>query len=657
MNPHRPDAFGMLRHATPLDKRRVTAIVARRAARAACAALLLAAAMASPAAAQQPPLDRSQAPEASTGYRDNASTSAVRFMVATANPLATAAAHDVLVHGGTAVDAAIAAQMMLTLVEPQSSGIGGGAFLLTYDAASQRVAAWDGRETAPMAVDDRLFLDAGGGPLPFFAALVGGRAVGVPGVARMLEAAHRESGKLPWAALLQPAIVAAEQGFTVSPRLHALVAADRFLRDDPVAAAHFHDPQGAPVAEGSRLRNPELARTLKALAEHGARAFYDGPLAALIVDKVRSHPRNPGSMTVADLASYRAIRREPVCAPWLRWVVCGMPPPSSGGIAVAQILGILSATGFDGLTDPTGSLKAAGLHLFSEAGRLAYADRDRYLADSDFVSLPAGLLEPAYLASRAGLIGERSMGTADQGTPAPGGYPEGGTSHVSVVDSEGNAASLTTSIESAFGSRQMVGGFLLNNQLTDFSFPGEGRAPAASGGATSAAQAVANRPQAGKRPRSSMAPTLVFERTEAAAAGGDDAVAPDAEGRGRAKGRGRLAMVTGSPGGSAIINYVAKVLVATLQGGLDPRAAIALPNIGSRNGPTELERGRVSQVVIAELRKRGHEIREIDMTSGVQTIFRDCTGESQGDVTTAGNEQCVWIGAADPRREGVARGG
>ena len=572
-------------------------------------------------------------------------------MVATANPHATDAAYEVLAEGGTAVDAAIAAQMMLTLVEPQSSGLGGGAFMLAFDAASDALVAWDGRETAPMAVDERLFLDADGRMLPFFQVLVGGRSVGVPGVARMLEAAHREAGRLPWARLLRPAIAAAEEGFAVSPRLHALVARNPFLKDDPAAAAYFHDGDGRPVAVGTRLRNPALAATLRQLAAHGSASLHAGELARDIVAKVREHPRNPGLMTLEDLASYQPRRREAVCVPWLRYSVCGMPAPSSGGIAVGQMLGILQAAGFRGLADGRGGLDVDGVHRFSEAGRLAYADRDRFVADSDYVTLPRGLLAPGYLAARAALIGERSIGTAPAGSPAAISgsarpaitYPEGGTSHVSVVDGEGNAVAMTTSIEFAFGSQQMVGGFLLNNQLTDFSFV------EATSGATGT-EAVANRPGPGKRPRSSMAPTLVFERTDAADAAGDD---DDRDGT-AAAGRGSLAMVTGSPGGSFIINYVAQTLVATLQDGLDPLAAIAQPHVGSRNGPTELEAGRTAPELGAALKERGHAVREVELTSGIQSIVRRCG--TSGNEAQPGVQHCWWLGAADPRREGTARG-
>jgi len=613
-----------------------------------------------------PEPDPSAAPEGSSGFAHRASARGSVLMAASANPLATDAAYAVLARGGSAVDAVVAAQMMLTLVEPQSSGIGGGAFLLTYQAASGQVDAWDGRETAPMAANEHLFLGEDGRPLPFYSAAVGGRAVGVPGAVRMLEAAHRQLGRTSWPELVQPAIDTALAGFEVGSRLHTLISVDRFLQDDPQAAAYFHDGDGEPVAAGGRLRNPALARSLQLVATQGSRSLHSGSLAAAIVDKVRGHPRNPGLLTLADLASYEAKRRTPVCAPWLRWIVCGMPPPSSGGLAVAQMLGILEALHFEGLTRGTPALVPDAVHLFSEAGRLAYADRARFGADSDFVEVPSGLLERGYLRERAAQIGERSMRTADPGWPAADGYPEGGTSHVSAVDAEGNAAALTTSVENAFGSRQMVEGFMLNNQLTDFSFvpdqvrAGTGAMPA---GATAAAArtgaegeqiasgergrgpgagtGVANRLQPGKRPRSSMAPTLVFERLPASP---DD---PAAGPGGLSDRRGRLVMVTGSPGGAAIINYVAKTLIATLQDGLDPREAIGLANIGSRNGPTELERGRVEGALVNALEARGHQTRLIEATSGVQSIIWRCGGGGSG---------CAWVGAADPRREGTARG-
>ncbi|MGE0803833.1 MAG: gamma-glutamyltransferase family protein [Lautropia sp.] len=576
------------------------------------------------------------------------SVTARRFMVATANPLASRAAQAVLAAGGSATDAVVAAQMMLALVEPQSSGLGGGAFLVTFDAASRRVEAWDGRETAPAAADEKLFLDAQGKPLPFTTAVVGGRSVGVPGAVRMLELAHHARGRLRWRELLSPAIDAARDGFEIGPRLATLIAGDTALKNDPVAAAYFFDADGRPLAAGHRLRNPTFADTLAQIAERGSAALHEGPIAEAIVAKVRTHPTNPGVMTAADLADYRALHRDPLCFDWQRWRLCGMPPPSSGTIALGQILGILEARGFAGLVLRNGSaapqLDPEGVHRFSEAGRLAYADRARYVADSDFVPLPPGLLAPGYLQSRARQIGDRSMGVADAGAPRAFEYPERGTSHVSVVDADGNAASLTTTIEGQFGSKQMVAGFLLNNELTDFSF-----AATEPVGADRTPQPVANRVQPGKRPRSSMTPLLIFERVDGPAAPAESPQAAVAQAAGAAPRRlGPLVMVTGSPGGSAIINYVAKTVIATLHDGIDPQQAIDLPNIGSRNGPTELERGRVAPELIQALRERGHETREIAQTSGIQTILRRCEDRMP--------DRCQWIGAADSRREGIALG-
>ncbi len=602
------------------------------------------------AAPQTPAFEPSGvSPEAASGWHPVVSSRAPSYMAATANPLATRVARSVLARGGSATDAVVAAQMMLALVEPQSSGIGGGAFLVTFDAATGRVDAWDGRETAPAAVDERMFLDPQGRPIAFAQAVVGGHSVGVPGAVRMLEYAHRRLGQLPWRELLEPAITTARTGFDVSPRLAAQIAADPYLKDDPVARDYFFGTDGKALAAGHPLRNPALAETLEALADRGSDALHRGPLAAAIVAKVRDHPLRPGRLSEADLAGYTALRREPLCFDWLRWTVCGMPPPSSGTLAIGQMLGMLEATDSAGLVtatvDDDARLDADAVHRFSEAGRLAYADRARYVADPDFVPLPPGLLAPDYLAARARQIGERSMGVADAGRPAPVDYPERGTSHVSVVDRNGNAAALTTTIESGFGSRQMVAGFLLNNQLTDFSFVA--REPADPSGGT---RAVANRAQPLKRPRSSMAPLLVFERT---AEVGLTSGPPPARSRSPGR-RGPLVMVTGSPGGSAIINYVAKTLIATLQDGLDPQQAIDLPNVGSRNGPTELERGRVSAELVRALRARGHEIREIDLTSGIQTIVRRCPVAADG---IPDRSRCNWIGAADPRREGLALGG
>jgi gamma-glutamyltranspeptidase / glutathione hydrolase len=582
-------------------------------------ALALAAQFAAVLASSAQAQDR--APEIATGYAEKTGVIAEKFMVAAANPHATSAGYEMLKQGGSAIDAAIATQLVLTLVEPQSSGIGGGAFLMHFDG--KRVQAYDGRETAPSAATEKLFQDANGKPLSREAGVVGGRSTGAPGVLRMLEMAHKEHGKLPWATLFGPAIKLAENGFAVSPRLNGLLSWDKYIVRDPVAAAYFYDKDKRPWPVGHVLKNPDLARTLRAIAKGGADAFYQGRIAADMAAKVASHPTNPGLLTAADIANYRPKLRDPVCADYKAWTVCGMPPPSSGGIAIAQMLGVLETKGIERYAPVNGRLGVEAIHLFTEAGRLAYADRARYVADTDFVPLPgkgvAALLDKHYLRQRAALIGERSMGRAAFGVPdtvnvawgADNAIESPATSHLSVADADGNVISMTTSVEDAFGSRQMVDGFILNNQLTDFSFDSvDENGP------------VANRVQAGKRPRSAMSPTLVFD-----------------------KATGKLVLSTGSPGGSAIINYVAKVLVGTLDWKLDVQQAISLPNFGSRNGPTELEAARVAPEVVEALRARGHEVRQYEQNSGLQGIMR---------VTRNGKE--VWFGGADPRREGVVRG-
>ncbi|CAN7494890.1 gamma-glutamyltransferase [Pseudoduganella sp. LjRoot289] len=587
----------------------------------ALAAALLAAAAASPVHAQDARAVQERAPEIATGYTEKTGVSAERFMVAAANPHATNAGYEMLKQGGSAIDAAIATQLVLTLVEPQSSGIGGGAFVMHFDG--KRVQAYDGRETAPSAATEKLFQDASGKPLSREAGVVGGRSTGAPGVLRMLELAHKEHGKLPWAALFGPAIKLAEGGFAVSPRLNGLLTWDKYIGRDPVAAAYFYDKDKQPWPVGHLLKNPELARTLREVAKGGADAFYKGRIAADIAAKVASHPTNPGLLTAADIASYRAKQRDPVCADYKAWTVCGMPPPSSGGIAIAQMLGVLEQKGIQNYPPVDGKPGAEAIHLFTEAGRLAYADRARYVADTDFVPLPgkgvAALLDKHYLQQRAALISERSMGRAKYGVPetvavawgADTAIESPATSHLVAVDAYGNGVSMTTSVEDAFGSRQMVDGFILNNQLTDFSFD-----------AVDENGPVANRVQPGKRPRSAMSPTLVFD-----------------------KGTKKLVLATGSPGGSAIINYVAKVLVGTLDWKLDVQQAISLPNFGSRNGPTELEAARIAPEVVEALKARGHEVRQYEQNSGLQGIMR---------VTRGGKE--IWFGGADPRREGIVRG-
>lgn len=548
-------------------------------------------------------------PELPSGRQEKEAAHARRFMVAAANPHAVDAGVEVLRRGGSVVDAAIAVQMVLGLVEPQSSGIGGGAFLLHWSRAEKRIRAYDGRETAPAAARPGRFLDADGKPMEFVAAVASGRSVGVPGALRMLEAAHRRYGRIEWAKLFEPAIRLAEQGFPMSPRLHRLLEAETILRGVPAALGMFYDENGKTRPVGSLVVNREYAATLRAIAIFGADAFYTGAIAEDIVRAVRSH-RVPGDLSLADLAGYRAIEREAICVGYRTRRVCSVPPPS-GGVTLLELLGILERTPF-GRAAPE---SAEAVHYFAEAARLAYADRARYVADPAFVPQPvAGLLEPAYLDARARLVGERSMGKAGPGTPrdAPTGLALAqtleteATSHISIVDSRGDAIAMTTTIESMFGSRIMVHGFILNNELTDFSFIPE-----------IAGRPVANRVQARKRPRSAMSPTFVF--------------APD----------GALYATLGSPGGSPIINYVAKTLAAMLDWDMDPQRAVALPNFGSRNGPTEIEKGTAYEALAPALRERGHEVLFIDLTSGAQAIERHAGG---------------WRGGADPRREGAARG-
>lgn len=581
---------------------------------------LLAACAAASIESQTAPLQ----PEEASGYTDKPGWATQHFAVAAAHPLATDAGYKILKAGGSAVDAAIAVQMVLGLVEPQSSGIGGGSFLLHHDGKRNITEAFDGRETAPAAARETLFLNADGKPMAFYDGVVGGRAVGVPGTVQMLEDAHRQHGKLPWAQLFAPAIALAEQGFKISERLHDLLVSDVHLQKDPIAAAYFYDATGQPWPVGHLLKNPELASVLKRIATDGAKALMTGDIAQAIVDKVRQHPTNPGQLALADLAAYQAIQRQPLCHDYRAaardYRICGMPPPSSGAVAVGQILGLLSHTPATAMPLVNGLPDARWLHLYTEASRLAFADRDQYIADPDFVQAPGGswmsLLEPRYLAERARLIGPVRMTTAAAGTPgavktsyAPmPEQPEHGTSHISIVDAQGNALAMTSTIENAFGARQMVKGFLLNNELTDFSF-----APRDAEG-----RPIANRVEPGKRPRSSMAPTLVFN-----------------------KATGELMMSGGSPGGALIIHYVAKLLYGTLNWELDAQQAINLPNFGSLNGMTLLEDQRFPAATVESLRQPGAQVREVPLTSGLQAIQKTPSG---------------WFGGADPRREGVVQG-
>ncbi|AHE28689.1 gamma-glutamyltransferase [Burkholderia pseudomallei] len=566
------------------------------------------------------------APAELSSWVDKPGWTAQRDMIAAAHPLAAQAGQAMLKAGGTAVDAAIAAQMVLMLVEPQASGIGGGAFLL--HANGKTIEAYDGRETAPAAATDRLFLDANGKPLP--RAALGARTVGAPGALRMLELAHRAHGKLPWRRLFQPAIRLAEQGFPLGPRLAAALANEPSLARDPAARAYFYDRNGAPKPAGTTLKNPQLAATLRLVAAHGANAFYTGAIARDIVATVRQAP-NPGVLSMQDLAQYRAKTREPLCADYRKWTVCGMPPPSAGGLVVAQILGLLEAQPDwrqIGAQKPVRN--AVGVeptpfaaHLFSEAGRLAYADRAQYVADPDFVAPPGGswkrLVERRYVAERARLIGDASAGEASAGSPSGlppataadrGAEPPSG-SQITVVDRYGNAVSMASTLDERFGSRLMVRGFLLNSQLLDFS-------PASA----EHGKPVANRVQPGKRARSTLAPELVFE-----------------------KGSSRLMMALGSAGGASTANDVAKTLVGMIDWGMTMQQAIALPNFGSRNGPTELEQGRVSDALAGALKARGHDVRVVELGSSLQGIQR---------INVEG--QSVWFGGSDPRRDGIVAG-
>lgn len=570
-----------------------------------------------------------QQPESGSGLTAKPGWSFQRQAVAAANPLATEAGAQILRAGGSAVDAAVAVQMVLTLVEPQSSGIGGGAFLLHHDG--RQLQAFDGRETAPMAVDEKLFLNAQGEPLPFPVAVNSGRSVGVPGAVMMLALAHRQHGKLPWAGLFDPAIRLAEQGFAISPRLHTLLATDTALKTDPVASAYFYRADGSPHPVGHLLRNPELAQVLRNIAAVGPMALHEGPVARAIVTKVRQHPSLPGTLSLDDLKNYQPREREALCfdhtAAQRALRICGFPPPSSGALAVGQILGLLTRTPQANTPLSDGLPPVDWLHSHTEASRLAFADRAQYVADPEFVAPPAGrwssLLEPRYLDERARLITPTRMPQAPAGLP--GGLnsgwarmpdqPEHGTSHISIVDGFGNALAMTTTIESAFGSRLMVttdparpGGFLLNNELTDFSLTprdGQGRP-------------IANRVEPGKRPRSSMSPTLVLD-----------------------KATGEVLMSTGSPGGAFIIHYTAKVLHGVLQWGLSPQAAVDLPNFGTLGGPLVLEQDRFPASTVNALQQRGHPVQQGELTSGAQAIVR-------GNGT--------WLGGADPRREGIVAG-
>lgn len=542
-------------------------------------------------------------------------SSAAHQMIAAANPFATKAGFEILRNGGSAVDAAIAAQMVLTLVEPESSGIGGGAFLVIYDPATKRVTTFDGRETAPSSATPGMFLDANGKPRPHRDVVPGGLSVGVPGDLAVLELAHERYGRLPWQALFEPAIRLARNGFPVTGKLASELRDFPQMARMPDMKRYFYKPDGTPVREGDVLKNPELASTLTRIAKDGARAFYSGAIAQAIVDAVKHAPVNPGGMTLADLAGYTAKERPPVCGGYRIYRVCSMGPPSSGGISLLQMLGILEQFPASALQPGT----LSGLHLFAEASRLAFADRAKYIADPDVIHVPvAGLLDSSYLKERAALIHpDRDMGTAQAGTPpvehasldfAPQRTPQiPGTSHLSVVDTKGEVVSMTTTIEAPFGSELMAKGFLLNNELTDFSIE-----PTRDG------KPVANAPAPGKRPMSAMAPTIIFN--------------PD----------GTFKIALGSPGGPIIIDYVAQAAIALLDGGLDPQTAAALPHIANPNGPTILEADTSVVEFSSALAAMGHKIMLSPLQSGLHIIEQSKSGG--------------YVGGADPRRDGNVMG-
>lgn len=538
---------------------------------------------------------------------------AQNWMVAAANPHAVQAGATVLEAGGTAADALVAVQTVLGLVEPQSSGLGGGAFLIYFDAETRALTTMDGRETAPLEATPRLFQDDAGEPLQFFDAVVGGRSVGTPGTPALLEALHRRWGKLAWGPLLDPAIELADGGFAVSPRLAGLVENDKERLSRFETTANFFYPNGVAVQAGDTLQNPEYAETLRAMAAGGADAFYTGEIATDIVQTVRNAPGNPGVLSTLDLSIYQVKERAPVCVSYRAHDVCGMGPPSSGALTVGQILGTLESVDLAGM----GPESATTWQMIGDASRLAFADRGRYMADADFVPMPkTGLVDPDYLSERAGLLTEGAALTEDAVVPGAPDWDHAqlwaddislelpSTSHISIVDSYGNVASMTTTIENGFGSRLMVRGFLLNNELTDFSFKTH-----ADG------LPIANRLEPGKRPRSSMAPTIVMKD-------------------------GAPVLAIGSPGGSRIIGYVAKSIIAHLDWRMDVQQAVDLPHLVNRFGTYDLEEGTSAADFGPALEEMGFEVNQRGLTSGLHAI---AIGE---DLQ----------GGADPRREGIALG-
>ncbi|MEO1206785.1 MAG: gamma-glutamyltransferase [Pseudomonadota bacterium] len=555
-------------------------------------------------------------PEAATGLERKTLATSKRFMVSAANPYAVRAGVDILKRGGSAVDAAIAVQMVLNLVEPQSSGIGGGAFLLHYDKAKRDIVSFDGRETAPAKARADRFITPDGSRMSFRDAVRSGLSVGVPGLVAMLAKAHATHGVLPWKDLFQPAIALSRDGFVVSRRMHlSLLWVGQSHFSD--AARNYFFPDGSVVAIGHILRNPAFADTLERIATQGAEAFYTGPVANKIVSAVAQAERTLADLTLQDLKDYKSINRPPVCTRYRQHRVCGMGAPSSGGITIAQTLNLIAPFERIGISDTLDGSRLSDMHLIAEAQKLAYADRNRYLADPAFVPVPEGLLDKVYLDERRRLI---SPDTAMTGPVKPG-VPRGGTdaggvdategragtSHISIVDPSGNAVSMTTTIEGAFGSGLWAAGFLLNNELTDFSF----RSVDAQG------RKIANRVAGGKRPRSSMSPTIILDADS------------------------KLKAVLGSPGGSRIILYVTKAIVGLIDWELDAQAVTETINFGSRGRGFELEVGKATTAMGLRLEAMGHRVRPDVMVSGLHVIVR---------------RDGYLEGGADPRREGIALG-
>ncbi|MBN8520998.1 MAG: gamma-glutamyltransferase [Alphaproteobacteria bacterium] len=553
------------------------------------------------------------APESATGIQETKAVQGKQFMVATAHPLATQAGFDILSRGGTAADAAIAVQLVLGLVEPQSSGIGGGGFVLYYDAKTGKLTSFDGRETAPRLAGRHMFIGEDGKPLPFYKAAVGARAVGVPGIPALMETLHKSHGRLPWRDLFSPAITLAETGFAVSPRLSALAQADRQrLKHHVDTQLYFMPDSSTPLPEGHWLQNGLYAQTLRDMALNGTQSFYKGEIAQKISRIVQDDTRNPGLITPEDMAAYRVKERAPVCGAYRAYKICSMGEPSSGGLTLLSALGILNH--FD--LPSWGPDNVMSWHVIGEASRLAFADRNYYMADSDFVKTPGiNLIDPAYLAARAKLIsGDKVISDVLPGTP-PGWVEETptsadrsvtppGTTHISIVDGYGNIVSMTSSIENAFGSRLMVDGFLLNNQLTDFSFEPDHQG-----------KRVANHVQGGKRPRSSMTPVIVFDSAN------------------------KPILVIGSAGGSAIIGYVLSRIISILDWHMDVNTALRVSNVIHRGTGFEME--DTASAMGDQLNAKGHPVEYKDLNSGLTAI----------DLRSG-----LYTGAVDPRREGTAKG-